>query len=299
MFDVRAFLAAGVMFAFLMLGTAKTDVACLTLFVYFWLQVCPVLLGYEKLEFCQEISICSEVMPAGWEVCDGNLKRQLQDVLHGWPTLQSPDHDYGFLHRVDEIHRDYVVLCHGWLHDRTIEAHIDMRGHGPTWTGRIGKPSRSFIKLVAQVSGFAAASLTLVRIATGRRYQIRSHAAFIAHPVVRDEKFTAAWLKGDSTWKLNHLSLSKEAFGTQECDFKFCERCFLHRYSLLFKDRHGELHEVTDSLPTDLSKPLGTLAARSPRFAASLHGADPSLFSLVRSHAQAYVLVAIVDIPLT
>ena len=27
--------------------------------------------------------------PAGWEVCDGNLNRQLQDVLHGWPTLQS------------------------------------------------------------------------------------------------------------------------------------------------------------------------------------------------------------------
>ena len=38
--------------------------------------------------------------------------------------------------------------------------------------------------------------------------------------------------------------------------------------------------EVTDGLPTDLSEPLGTLAARSPRFAAALDGGKP-IFCLV------------------
>ena len=39
--------------------------------------------------------------------------------------------------------------------------------------------------------------------------------------------------------------------------------------------------EVTDGLPTDLSAPLATLAARSPQFAAGLDGGKPSflLFS--------------------
>ena len=33
--------------------------------------------------------ITKKPRPAGWEVCDGNVEQQLQDVLPAWPTLQS------------------------------------------------------------------------------------------------------------------------------------------------------------------------------------------------------------------
>lgn len=33
--------------------------------------------------------ITKKARPAGWEVCDGNVEQQLQDVLPAWPTLQS------------------------------------------------------------------------------------------------------------------------------------------------------------------------------------------------------------------
>ncbi|CAK9067479.1 unnamed protein product [Durusdinium trenchii] len=215
--------------------------------------------------------------PAGWEVCDGNVGRQLRGLLSGFSTLRSADHDHGFLHRVDvpcsglilfaksfrafydlqvqlragEIRRDYLVLCHGWMpSDRSVEANIDTRGD-PTRTGRLGKPSRSFIKLAAHALGaFGVATMIIVRIATGRRHQIRSHVAFIGHPVVRDEKFTA--------WQ------------TQVDDFLFCDRVFLHRYSLMFKDSRGELQAATNTLPADLTLPLSKLTPKSPRFAAPL-----------------------------
>ena len=42
-----------------------------------------------------------------------------------------------------------------------------------------------------------------------------------------------------SQLQLGHAA--NEAFGTQEEDFLFCERVFLHRYSLSFRDLHGDM----------------------------------------------------------
>merc|ERR1712118_330695 len=80
-------------------------------------------------------------------------------------------------------------------------------------------------------------SLVAIRICTGRRHQIRAHAAHIGHPVVSDAKYALANAKADSIW---------------------CARNFLHRYRLAFEVA-GELHEVVDPLPMDLVSALACL----------------------------------------
>ena len=47
--------------------------------------------------------------------------------------------------------------------------------------------------------------------------------------------------KRSSTSQLQRGHVANEAFGTQEEDFQFCERVFLHRYSLSFRDLHGDM----------------------------------------------------------
>lgn len=47
--------------------------------------------------------------------------------------------------------------------------------------------------------------------------------------------------KRSSTSQLQRGHAANEAFGTQEEDFQFCERVFLHRYSLSFRDLHGDM----------------------------------------------------------
>ena len=53
--------------------------------------------------------------PAGWEVCDGNVEQQLRGVLHGFPILQSADHDCGFLHRVDVPCSGLILFAKSFL----------------------------------------------------------------------------------------------------------------------------------------------------------------------------------------
>ncbi|CAE7359809.1 UBE2V1 [Symbiodinium natans] len=221
--------------------------------------------------------------PVGWEVCDGNLQRQLRHFVGSWkggnwPILQSTQHDHGFLHRVDvpcsglilfaksfeayydlqvqlragEIRRDYTVLCHGWMaqRQRRVDAHVTWQGDGPTHSSCVGKPARTEFKVLAHILlAVGTATLTVVRITTGRRHQIRSHCSFTGHAVVRDEKYTA--------------------LQTQQLDFSVCESIFLHRHCLIFNGMTGE-HEVVDRLPADLTAALTTAVGKDSASAVAL-----------------------------
>eukprot|EP00439_Symbiodinium_sp_Y106_P063971 s540_g9.t8 len=153
-----------------------------------------------------------------------------------------------------EIRRDYCVLCHGWFSQsqRRVSALVTWRGDGPTRSGGVGKPARTEFKALAHILlAFGTATLTVVRIATGRRHQIRSHCSFMGHAVVRDEKYTA--------------------LQTQELDFNFCDSIFLHRHSLFFRDLGNGEHEVVDHLPADLISALARAAGKSPTSTAALN----------------------------
>ena len=138
-------------------------------------------------------------------------------------------HQRGFLHRLDVpssglilvalsykayydlqfqlsaglITRDYTSLCHGWIVDRDeVRASV-------TWSDARFAPSKvkrpgpggakSFLKTLALLAlcnlsnSNTAMSLLGIRIATGRKHQIRVHLAHIGHPTVSDGDVVARW----------------------------------------------------------------------------------------------------------
>eukprot|EP00435_Cladocopium_sp_Y103_P034503 s1211_g8.t3 len=209
--------------------------------------------------------------PPGWEVHDGYLPLQLRDALQKWlgeaagPTsiTQDSSHSYGFLHRLDvpssglvlaaktyeafydlqiqlaagHIGRHYVVLAHGWMPRTTkkIHAFLWWQGGSPTVAGATGKPSATELRCMFRSSacrGSGSFSLLRLRIFTGRRHQIRSHLAFIGHPVIHDAIYSSYHTVGE--------------------DQLLCTRNFLHRYSLSFDTASGEPTTVRMPCPADL-----------------------------------------------
>eukprot|EP00435_Cladocopium_sp_Y103_P058341 s1279_g20.t1 len=172
-----------------------------------------------------------------------------------FPILKDPRSSHGFLHRLDvpssglvlmaksyeafyelqlqlaagRVLRDYVALCHGWLVDRTsIYAPVSWQVSENAEPGElsfckgVGKyAATGFLVQQLRYSGAQAASVLLIRIQTGRRHQIRSHFAFIGHPLFCDGKYTAGPVfEGDLTSGV--------------------ERNFLHRHHLAFHDTCAE-----------------------------------------------------------
>ena len=121
-----------------------------------------------------------------------------------------PDHDFGFLHRLDvpssglvlvaktykayydlklqlnvgNLTRNYVVLSHGWMLPdlREISAHVYWTKESvlPSKIRQEGKPARSCVKVLAHAwQGTGKFSLASVRIITGRQHQIRVHTAHV------------------------------------------------------------------------------------------------------------------------
>ncbi|CAE8595682.1 unnamed protein product [Polarella glacialis] len=214
--------------------------------------------------------------PSGWEVYDQHSELQLSSFLQAtlgkhFALVHDEDHQCGFLHRLDlpssglilaaktyeayydlkvqlnagEIARDYVVLCHGWVKPclTSIKAKVFWRGLSPTSVGDQGKPSLTRLKVTAHARHRATAlSLVTVRIATGRRHQIRSHFSHVGHPIVCDGKYTAE--------------------ATFQSDQDLCARNFLHRYRLAFKDLAGKDHEVMMPVPADLMMSLQRVTSR-------------------------------------
>ncbi|CAE8626271.1 unnamed protein product [Polarella glacialis] len=222
--------------------------------------------------------------PPGWEVCNKHTELQLSTFLQAalgkrFAIMHDEEHQFGFLHRLDlpssglvlaaktyeayydlkvqlnagEIARDYVILCHGWVKPclTDIKAKVYWRGLSPTSVGDQGKPSLTRLKVTAHARHRATAlSLVSVRIATGRRHQIRSHFSHIGHPTVCDGKYTAA--------------------ATFQSDQDLCARNFLHRYRLAFKDLAGKDHEVVMPLPADLVISLQHVRSKDVQSAATI-----------------------------
>eukprot|EP00913_Durusdinium_trenchii_P014226 g13350.t2 len=114
-----------------------------------------------------------------------------------------------------EIERDYLLLCHGLCQRHHFDASLAWRGNEPTRAAGQGKPSKSWVKPMAQ--GFLkqeAMTMAAARIGTGRRHQLRSHFSFSGYPVVSDQFYT-----------------SEEVF---QRDCTFSAKTFLHRVRLSF-----------------------------------------------------------------
>ncbi|CAE8663266.1 unnamed protein product [Polarella glacialis] len=222
--------------------------------------------------------------PSGWEVYDQHSELQLSSFLQAtlgkhFAIMHDEEHQCGFLHRLDlpssglvlaaktyeayydlkvqlnagEIARDYVILCHGWVRPclTNIKAKVYWRGLLPTSVGDQGKPSLTRLKVTAHARHRATAlSLVAVRIATGRRHQIRSHFSHVGHPTVRDGKYTCE--------------------ATFQSDQDICARNFLHRYRLAFKDLAGKDHEVMMPLPADLMISLQRVTSRDTQSAEAI-----------------------------
>eukprot|EP00930_Biecheleria_cincta_P026511 TRINITY_DN18677_c0_g2_i1.p1 TRINITY_DN18677_c0_g2~~TRINITY_DN18677_c0_g2_i1.p1 ORF type:complete len:993 (+),score=119.58 TRINITY_DN18677_c0_g2_i1:112-3090(+) len=213
--------------------------------------------------------------PPDWEVFDQNVGHQLLAYSQAfcrnwWPILRDSSCAHGFLHRLDvpssgliiaaktfqayydlriqlsagEVVRDYLVLCHGWfqcdLHEINIALHC--MANLPTNAGW-GRPCSTHCKIIAHYSDSSRSfSLLIIRIASGRKHQIRSHCSYIGHPTVCDGMYTS----GD----------------TFHSDRSWCPQNMLHRYRLVFGSGGFERREVVESASADLSAALGRLRAK-------------------------------------
>ena len=198
---------------------------------------------------------------------------------HAPPIFSDADATFGFLHRLDvpssglvlaartyqayyalnvqlaagQILRDYNVLSHGWICRKRAEinAGVYWRGGSLSRSSGQGKPSRSYLKPILlgylgyDKYAFVSATLVAIRIATGRRHQIRSHLAHIGHPVCRDDIYASQ--------------------GTASSDRHWCPRNALHRYRIRFGDVRDLEHDVVSPLPSDLVDVIGQIVTKTAR----------------------------------
>ena len=213
--------------------------------------------------------------PEGWEVYGGHVKLQLLGFVRGMfgcaPIFQDPDHNHGFLHRLDvpssglilvaktyeafydlqvqlhagDVTRDYTVLCHGWLPQlaRCIRASTVCLADVPTVAGGRGRKSVTDIVLCKHFRTAACTfSHMVLSIATGRKHQIRSHLAHVGHATVRDKIYASLQTFRD--------------------DAALCMRNWLHRFQISFTDTEGLVHNVRSELPVDLKESLAHLSLK-------------------------------------
>ncbi len=154
-------------------------------------------------------------------------------------------YDLQFQLSLGMITRDYTSLCHGWFSgNRAVRASVTWSDTGfqqdtPSQV-KPGSNAESHIKLLAhvhtstqaknaasnltcldaregqkQLGAQSAMSLLGIRIATGRKHQIRVHLAYVGHPTVSDAVYSSS--------------------STYQEDLSWCQRNFLHRYYLAFR----------------------------------------------------------------
>ncbi|CAE7434900.1 FBA1 [Symbiodinium natans] len=154
-----------------------------------------------------------------------------------------------------QISRRYLLLCHGFVakERRVLTAAVAWRRQGevtgadggwrapwraePSTAGGRGRPSLAALRRGAHgVAQVGAVSRLALRIATGRRHQLRSQLAHIGHPVVRDALYSSQW--------------------SFTADAELCQRNCLHRSGLGFRDEQGKLRDARAPLPDDLRECL-------------------------------------------
>lgn len=210
--------------------------------------------------------------PAGWRVDYDSLAsaglplsgflRSLRPIRHA-AIADDSSCRFGFMHRLDvpgsglilaaqsyeayldlqlqlsigDLHRSYLVLCHGWMppgwraiRTRIAAPHLQSSAVSPS-----GKASITWLQPLARARvGGSSFSLVAIRIATGRRHQIRVQTAHVGHPTASDGRYT-----------------SQEVF---QSDTAWCPDNFLHRYHLAFYSRGGRALQVSAPLPPELAR---------------------------------------------
>eukprot|EP00440_Ansanella_granifera_P052411 gb/GFBE01056830.1/.p1 GENE.gb/GFBE01056830.1/~~gb/GFBE01056830.1/.p1 ORF type:complete len:400 (+),score=50.07 gb/GFBE01056830.1/:1-1200(+) len=223
--------------------------------------------------------LCYGDVSAATPAPEVNVERQLSTYIQAIqaPATISSDsrHQYGFLHRLDvpssglilvaktyeayydlsfqlhagRVQRDYTVLCHGWVCPEQEEVSAPIHwtnGSAGASTVQVqgGKPARTHLQVICHMlRGQQRFSLLAVRIATGRRHQIRVHLKHLGHPTVCDGKYTVPEVFVD--------------------DLQWCPRNFLHRCRLSFRDLGGTRRFATEPLPEDLARVLKQLAVHT------------------------------------
>ncbi|CAE7309802.1 unnamed protein product [Symbiodinium natans] len=217
--------------------------------------------------------------PPGWEVYGAHTQWQLSSFaasrFGSLRILDDASHNSGFLHRLDvpssglimvaktyaafydlqlQLHlgtfgREYTALVHGWLAPSRIAVSTKVRSgsKGPTVSGGRGKWSQTRFQCLGR-KWHRAGSLghLLLQIVTGRKHQIRSHMAYIGHPTVRDGLYTS------------NVTFQEDA--------ALCDRNWLHRHLLKFRDPDGRPHEIQSPLPPDLQTSLQSVhTVRNPK----------------------------------
>ncbi|CAE7030342.1 rluD [Symbiodinium sp. CCMP2592] len=217
----------------------------------------------------------------------GRLSDFVQSRLSAeeFPILREAAYQRGFLHRLDvptsglvlvaktlgayldlrlqmaagKLAREYVVVLHGsgslpCQREVAVRIHWGMCGRdAPSVVAPFGKPADTRFKLLARMAlGAKLLSLAVARIGTGRRHQIRLHAAHIGHPVAADGKYSC------------HSTCSE--------DLLWCPSTFLHRYRLAFwapshrqPDAPLEANDCRLPLPPPMRDALRLLSPLSPR----------------------------------
>lgn len=144
----------------------------------------------------------------------------------GFPLVHDAEQNFGFLHRLDipssglilggttyqgyyilrlqldthKLRREYIVQCRGFAPaDLTqVIAKVDV-APDPSQRKSIndgGKPSQTQVCVQIHVQGCTDAEegqmcIVVIRIATGRRHQIRAHMRYTNHPSISDARYTA------------------------------------------------------------------------------------------------------------
>ena len=179
---------------------------------------------------------------------DLQLVHRLDRETSGCLMLAKNSFSLRWLHaclREGRIQKQYTALLMGQLHNRTVEVSAPIEKYIEKSRKRISTISASgkaALTVFTRAKMFKQATLTGVRIDTGRTHQIRVHAAHINHPIAGDSKY------GDKPF-----NQEMREFGLR--------RLFLHARALSIPAWPGRQNELVmeSVLPGDLQTVLTTL----------------------------------------
>ncbi len=198
-------------------------------------------------------TVLQGLLAAGYQIATSGAAER-QGIVHrldanttGLMVVAKSERAYSALKRAfrqREVDKRYHALVQG--HPDPLRGTIDAPiGRHPAGNGRFaivadGRPAVTHYDVI---EAFPAASLTQIKLETGRTHQIRVHMAAVRHPCVGDR------LYGADPALAARLGVSRQ---------------WLHAVALAFAHpADGRLMEFTSGYPADLSASLERLAAQS------------------------------------